>query len=97
MWTETLQSTATNAASLAAIIGLFVLVSRLRPVRWFGRTVVTEPVGRWVSETVRDEVNHALEDLRTEFRPNGGSSMADKVTRLEVKVDRIAEWIDDQR
>lgn len=96
MWQQTLMDIAETVGAIGIIATALVGLSKLRPVRWLGRTVFADPIDRWLTHTIRAEVNEALTDLRMELRPNGGSSLVDKVNRLEMNVDRIARWIDDQ-
>lgn len=63
------------AGALVAIIGAVVLVTRLRPVKWLWRTLVSEPLSRWFRAQVREEVGPAVQELS----PNGGESFRDLV------------------
>jgi hypothetical protein len=84
---------AETVGAIGIIATAFVGLSKLRPVRWLARTILADPIDRWLTTTIRSEVNDALEDLKTEFRPNGGSSMHDRINRLETKLDKVSEWI----
>lgn len=70
------------AGALSVIFGFVALATRLRPVRWLGRRLVTVPFGDWVARTVRAELDDALVEVRAELTFNGGSSLKDQVTRL---------------
>lgn len=74
------------AGAVVAIIGACVLISRLRPVRWVYRRLVSEPFAAWFREQVRHEVAPTLEELR----PNGGASFRDLVlARFDVNEGRF--------
>lgn len=103
MWTDALRATAEIVVALSAIIGFVLLVARLRPVKWFVRKVVTDPLKSWFRQSVREEleqvveltatpmveevVERAIAPIRAELTFNGGSSIKDQVTRLVMQLD----------
>jgi hypothetical protein len=82
MWTDTLRNLAEIAVALSAIIGFCALATRLRPVKWVFRHLVSDPVQGWFRSTVREEVDDAIAPIKAELMFNGGSSLKDQVTRL---------------
>jgi Flp pilus assembly pilin Flp len=60
--------------------------------------VVMKPIRKAVQssfERMLDERLAPLEDTLRELRPNGGSSLADKVIRLEERQSGISQRLDD--
>lgn len=83
-----LADAASFAVALGAIGAFVGLVSRTRPVKWAWRQLVTEPAGEVLDDRVERAVLRVVEprmaELRSELRPNGGSSLHDRLfTRLE--------------
>lgn len=83
---DTLRDLGTLCAALAATVGFFALVAKLRPVRWVFRKVLADPLAGWFRGLVREEID----------RKNGGSTLKDTVDRLDdqffeltTKVDRL--------
>lgn len=63
-------------------------ISRIRPVKWVWKRLVTEPAGQVLDDRVERAVTRVVEprmaELRAELRPNGGQSLHDRLfTRLE--------------
>lgn len=71
-----------TAGAVVAILGAIILVSRLRPVRWAYRRLVSEPFAAWFREQVRHEVeplHTRLKDVETQLATNGGDTLRDRV------------------
>lgn len=80
-----------SALALTAVITLIILVSRLRPVKWLWRHVVSDPLGSWFSGQVGEVVEEKIHPLRTdvwtmkrELFPNGGTSLRDQMNALSA-------------
>ena len=72
----------------AALLAVLALVGK----------VIMKPIQRAVQsnfERMLDERLAPLEDTLRELRPNGGSSLADKVIRLEERQSGISQRLDD--
>lgn len=52
--------------------------------------IIATGVAFWI----RHEVKKNLNEIKAEFKPNGGSSLKDQVNRLEERHDRIDEKVD---
>ena len=72
------------AAITAAILGLLAL----------GAKVVYKPLKRSL-EVFIDERLRPIEDTLMELKPNGGSSVADRIVRLEERQSGIGQRLDD--
>lgn len=51
-------------------------------------------IGTGVAFWVRREVKQSLNEIKTEFKPNGGGSLKDQVNRLEQKHQELDEKVD---
>lgn len=83
------------AASNAAIIALFRQPVVSRPLRWFGRVVIADPLTKvmhqaldeWAAKVWEPRI-HGIEvkvdEVRDQFRNNGGSTMRDRVDAVAV-------------
>lgn len=83
-----LADAASFAVALGAIGAFLGLVSRTRPARYVWRHLAAEPFGEWWDGRTEDAVLRVVEprmaELRSELRPNGGSSLHDRLfARLE--------------
>lgn len=83
-----LADAASFAVALGAIGAFLGLVSRTRPARYIWRHLASEPFGEWWDGRTEDAVLRVVEprmaELRSELRPNGGTSLHDRLfTRLE--------------
>ena len=78
------------AASLAADIALFRQPVVSRPLRWFGRVVVADPLTRvmhqaldeWAAKVWEPRIQgieEKVDEVRDQFRNNCGSTMRDRV------------------
>lgn len=78
------------AASLAAIIALFRQPVVSRPLRWFGRVVIADPLTKvmhqaldeWAAKVWEPRISgieEKVDEVRDQFRNNGGSTMRDRV------------------
>ena len=78
------------AASLAAIIALFKQPVINRPLRWFGRVVIADPLTKvmhqaldeWAAKVWEPRIQgieHKVDEVRDQFRNNGGSTLRDRV------------------
>lgn len=82
---DALRDAGSIAAALAAIIGCFVLVSKLPPLRWLWRHLVADPVAQWFRAEMREEID----------RRNGGSTLMDMVVALDGRVGGLEQKLDD--
>lgn len=74
-------------ASLAAIVGL---LTKSKPFRWLGRTLVSEPFGRWVRHQINDSTTGKL--VAYHLGPNGTTPPIHKrLARLEVRA-LLDDW-----
>jgi hypothetical protein len=72
------------AAISAAVLGVLAL----------GAKLVYKPLRRSL-EVFIDERLRPIEDVLMELRPNGGSSVADRIVRLEERQSGIGQRLDD--
>ena len=63
----------------------------MTPTEWAGLAVATITLVTAFAGLIRWLVKHYL----TELKPNGGSSIKDKVNALEVKVDILTDLVRD--
>jgi hypothetical protein len=83
---DLLRDSGTVAAAIVAILGAIALISKLPPIRWVWRNLVSDPLSEWFRAAVRDEVAEATADIRAQLHPNGGSSLKDQVSRIEARL-----------
>ena len=78
------------AASIAAIIALFRQPVINRPLRWFGRVVIADPLTKvmhqaldeWAGKVWEPRIQgleSKVDEVRAQFSNNGGSTMRDRV------------------
>ena len=72
------------AAISAAVLGVLAL----------GGKLIYKPLKRSL-EVFIDERLRPIEDVLMELRPNGGSSVADRIVRLEERQSGIGQRLDD--
>jgi len=72
------------AAISAAVLGVLAI----------GAKLVYKPLRRSL-EVFIDERLRPIEDVLMELRPNGGSSVADRIVRLEERQSGIGQRLDD--
>jgi hypothetical protein len=72
------------AAISAAVLGVLAI----------GAKLVYKPLKRSL-EVFIDERLRPIEDVLMELRPNGGSSVADRIVRLEERQSGIGQRLDD--
>jgi len=72
------------AAISAAVLGILAL----------GAKLVYKPLKRSL-EVFIDERLRPIEDVLMELKPNGGSSVADRIVRLEERQSGIGQRLDD--
>lgn len=72
------------ATASGAILGLLAL----------GAKVIWKPI-KSAFETMLDERLRTIEDAMSELRPNGGSSVRDRIVRLEERQSGISNRLDD--
>lgn len=72
------------AASTAAILGILAV----------GAKVIYKPLKRSL-ENMLDDRLRPIEDTLLELKPNGGSSVADRIVRLEERQSGIGQRLDD--
>ncbi len=82
---EYAQFVGTLCGALLAVIALVAKII-LKPIQRFQQSSF---------ERMLDERLSPLEDTLRELRPNGGSSLADKVIRLEERQSGISQRLDD--
>lgn len=83
------------AVALTAIVGALALVSRLRPVRFAWRQLVSAPLAGWATSVIREgvmqfhlkEIAPQIAAIQKELTLNGGSTLRDEV----VATRRVAE------
>lgn len=90
---QTLTDVGVYAGVLAAIITTAGLVSRLRPVKWLWRTIISDPAAGWFRREVAEEIEQALVPVKAELSANGGDSVKD----MAITAARIATRIADQK
>lgn len=61
----------------------------MSPADWAGLTVAVMTIATGVLTSIRWLVKHYLNELK----PNGGSSMKDKVDRLDEKVEFLTDLV----
>jgi hypothetical protein len=96
------------ALAITGIITCVVLLSRLRIVRWFVRTLVGTPTSRWFRENVKHviaehyddviapkvaDLTSGLEYVSSELKTNGGTSIRDVVHRTDKTVHEIQKTL----
>lgn len=76
--------------ALAAVIVLLSLLTKARPVRWFFRKIVGEPVTSWhraqtlyVVESAVAPIYEQLKPIHEQLQANGGSTLRDRVDVVE--------------
>jgi len=78
------------AASQAAIIALFRQPAVSRPLRWLGRVLIADPMTKvmhqaldeWAAKVWEpriEQIETKVDEVRDQFRNNGGSTMRDRV------------------
>jgi len=72
------------AAISAAVLGVLAL----------GAKLIYKPLRRSL-EVFIDERLRPIEDILMELKPNGGSSVADRIVRLEERQSGIGQRLDD--
>ena len=72
------------AAISAAVLGVLAL----------GAKLIYKPLKRSL-EVFIDERLRPIEDILMELKPNGGSSVADRIVRLEERQSGIGQRLDD--
>jgi len=65
----------------------------MTPADWAGLAVSVVTIGGAFIAAIRWLVKHYLNELR----PNGGSSLKDSVSRLEVRVDEIFKILSERK
>jgi len=70
-------------AALGAVIVTAGLLTRAKPVRWFFRTTVGDPVTRWHRAQTLYVVEAAIAPIHEQLKPNGGQSVRDRIDLLE--------------
>ena len=79
--------------ALVAVGALLTLLTKAKPVRWVGRTLVGDPVTAWHRAQTLYVVEAAVAPIHEQLKPNGGQSVRDRVDTLEDKVDGLAALI----
>lgn len=80
------QDAGVTAGIVVAVIAATAAVARLRPVRFVFRRLISDPLTCWVRAQVEHVVEPrfaVLEERTKELLPNGGSSMKDRVERID--------------
>lgn len=84
---QTLTDLAAMAAAILVVCAAAAAAVRLPPVRWLGRTLVSQPVTAWLNR----ELTEAIEPIITQLHPNGGGSARDAIDRVEARLDDLAD------
>lgn len=82
-----LRDAGANAAAVVALAGAVALMARSRPWRWLWRRLVADPVTTWFRAEVERAVEGCMAPLHEQMRPNGGTSLRDRVDAIEAKID----------
>lgn len=92
------------AGITTAILTAAAAVSRLRPIRWVWRRLVTEPMTAWLHATTAAAAEAVMAPLRDQVRaidhemhPNGGDGLRDQVDRCVERVDLVAIQVQELR
>lgn len=72
-----------EAAAVGAIIVALSLVAKSRPCRWVWAKLVAQPLSGWLRAEITHVVEPMVAEVRAELKPNGGSSLRDRVDRIE--------------
>jgi hypothetical protein len=62
---------------------------------WAGLILTTLSIVALVAGGIRWLTKHYFDEIRAEFKPNGGSSLKDQVNRLEKKTSELNERINE--
>lgn len=83
----TLGDTVRDAGAICAAVGaMFVtvgLLTRAKPVRWVFRKLVGDPVTAWHRAQTLYVVEAAIAPINEQLKPNGGSTLRDRVDVVE--------------
>ncbi len=91
-----------SAAAFVAIVAALGFVIRSRPSKWLWRRVVVEPITNWQRDQFAHVTEPALAEIRQQLRPNGGTSLRDRIDLLadgqaEIKEDAARRFGDADR
>lgn len=91
-----------GAAAFVAIVAALGFVIRSRPTKWLWRRVVAEPITNWQRAQFEHVTEPALAEIRQQLRPNGGSSLRDRIDQVadaqaEMKTDAERRFGDADR
>ena len=67
----------------------------MSPAEWAGLAVSVTTLGGVVGVISRRVIKSLVQDYLSELKPNGGSSMKDKVGEINNKVDKLEARIDE--
>lgn len=90
---DTFRDVGAICAAFGAVIVAVGLVTRAKPVRWFFRKLVGDPVTAWHRAQTLYVVEAAVAPIHEQLKPNGGQSVRDRVDILEAKLDDLATQI----
>lgn len=91
---ETIVQFGAICGALLAIVAFLTVLGRTRPVRWFFRVNVSQPLQSWAAATIDSspalgEIRTNIETITGELRTNDGSSLKDAVRRMEDRANAI--------
>ena len=86
---QALTDLAAVAGAVLVLAAAVAAATKLPPVRWLGRTLVTRPVTGWLHRELREVV----EPIVAQLSPNGGASTRDAIDRVERRLDDLADDI----
>jgi hypothetical protein len=86
-----LTETGVVLVTVAGIVTAIGILTRLAPVRWLWRTVVSDPLARWGRAWVREEVDAALVPVKAELSYNGGHTVKDITHANHEAVKRLED------
>lgn len=90
----TWQGVATSVVALAAFCTALGVLSRLKPMKWLWRQNVKDPLSGWLREVVDERLEHKLQPIRYQLETNGGQSLKDAISRVEVTANKLTESVE---
>jgi len=80
----------TAVVGLAAFCAAVGALSRLKPVKWLWRHLVTDPLSLWFD----DRLDAKFAPIKVELSTNGGGSIKDAVIEMRESIARIDDRTD---
>lgn len=90
---NTLTTWALVLGSVAGILTAVKVITGSGPARWLWRRLIIDPVHEALSSVVRAEIRPYLDELK----PNGGSSMNDRLGRMEAEMMTLRQNLEEDR